>query len=286
MNIISILLTLCLALLLYFIMIYLRKKGTNLSDIIILPNIYIIIIAALIPSLKNYTLLLVIIYLIFDILNVTLINKKELLANEKGYYKTLILTLIIAHIIYYTFLIKVENAFIDMEIFKNFIWLLIILYGIKKLNLMSITFKKEEKETYDDRFQEYVVVNYAKFKNRYAYLIKSKDSMIEDLMYSFLIYENFNHGYLYNVFKNVKNKIIRKNSQYGILNITSDHFITNEESIVILKERLETKLKRIKKSKDKNEDLKKLISEKYKESKDYREVKKIYDIIFEFKKEN
>ena len=243
-----------------------------------------IIIASLIPSLKNYTLLLLISYLIIDILNLILVDKRELLANEKSYYKSMFLTLIIAHIIYYAFLIKVDNAFLDMEIFKNFIWLLIIIYIIKKINLTEVKLKNLEKENYDNRFQEYVVINYAKFKNKYAYLIKHKEDIIENLMYSFLIYENYKHGYLYNYFKDIKNKIFRKESNYGILNIKSDHFITNEEGIVILKEQLENKLKRIKKT-TKEENLKKLINEKYKESKDYKEIVKIYNIIEEFNQE-
>lgn len=285
MNILYILLTILLAFILFLIMTYLKRKDTSLSDVIIIPNIYMIIIAAIIPVIKNYTLLLLIIYLLIDILNLLLIDKRELLANEKNYYKSMIITLIIAHIIYYTFLIKVDNAFIDMDVFKNFIWLLIILYLVKKLNLASIKLKTEEKENFDNRFQEYVVVNYAKFKNKYNYLIKNKNLEIENLMYSFLIYENYKHGYLYNYFKDTKNKIFKKESNYGILNIKSDHFITNEEGIVILKEQLESKLKRIKKS-SREEDLKKLINEKYKESKDYKEVKKIYNIIQEFNQSN
>ena len=188
------------------------------------------------------------------------------------------------HLFYYTFLIKVNNAFVDMDVFKNFIWLLIILYMVKKLNLTSIKLKTEEKENFDNRFQEYVVVNYAKFKHKYNYLIKSKDKIIEDLMYSFLIYENYRHGYLYNYFKDIKNKIFRKESNYGILNIKSDHFITNEEGIVILKEQLEMKLKRIKKGSI-DDTVKKLVNEKYKESHDYKEILKIYNIIGEFNKE-
>ena len=285
MNIVNILLSLLMALILFFLMNYLKRKNLSLNDSIIIPNIYMIIIASF-NNLKDYALLILISYFILDILNMVLVDKKDLLINDKSYYKSVIITLIIGHLIYYLFLVKVENVFLDMDVFKNFIWLLIILYFIKKLNITSIKLKTEEKENFTNRYQEYVIVNYAKFKNKYGYLIKSNDKDIENIIYSFLIYENYLHGYLYNYFKDIKNKIIRKESKYGILNIESDHFISNEEGIVILKERLEIKLRRTKKSKDKEENLKKLINEKYKESHDYKEIMKIYNIIEEFNKGN
>ncbi len=280
MNFLYIIISILLAFLLFIIMVNLKRKGLSEGDSVILPNIYLIIIASLMPKLKEYTLLILISYLIIDILNLILVNKKDLLTSSKSYYKTVGLTLIVGLIIYYLYLLKVENAFLDMEIFKNFVWLLIILYAIKKLNLASIKLKEEEKKNFDDRFNEYVVVSYAKFKNKYGYLIKSNPE-IENLIYSFLIYENYLHGYLYQEFKNIKNSIFRNNASYGILNLKSDHFITDEESIVILKERLENKFKRIKKG-DKEDNLKKLINEKYKESRDYKEIKKIYEIIEDF----
>lgn len=281
MNIGYIFITILLGLLLFIIMTYLKRKGLNEGDSVILPNIYIILVASLLPKLKEYCLLLIISYIVIDILNLMLVNKKDLLTNSKSYYKIVGLTIILGGIIYYLYLMKVDNAFLDMEIFKNFVWLLIIIYFIKKLNLLSIKFKEEEKTSFDDRYKEYVIVNYAKFKNRYSYLIKSNKE-IENIIYSFLIYESYLHGVIYYGIRNIKNNIFRNNSKYGILNLESEHYISDEESIVILKERLESKYKRIKKSDDL---VKKLINDKYKESRDYKEIIKIYNIIDEFNKE-
>ena len=281
MNIGHIIITILLSFLLFIIMINLKRKGLNEGDRVILPNIYLIIVASLFPKIKEYCLLLIISYLVIDIINLMLVNKKDLLTSSKAYYKTVALTLGLGIIIYYLYLLKVDNAFLDMEIFKNFVWLLIIIYFIKKLNLLSIKFNEEEKISFDDRYKEYVIVNYAKFKNKYGYLIKSNKE-IENIIYSFLIYESYLHGIIYYGIRNIKNSIFRNNSKYGILNLESDHYISDEESIVILKERLESKYKRIKKSDDL---LKKLINDKYKESRDYKEIIKIYNIIEEFNKE-
>ena len=158
-----------------------------------------------------------------------------------------------------------------MNVFKNFIWLLIILYLLKKLNVKSIKIKEEEVSNFDNRYQEYVIISYAKFKNKYNYLIKSKNKNIEDILYSFLIYEDYCNGKLNIIKRNILNKVLRTKGIYGLIGVESDHFITDEEAIVIMKENLENKEKRIKKDSNEEETIKKIINEKYKETKDYKE---------------
>ena len=138
MNLGIILIELILALLLTLIMNYLNNDKTNNLDQIILPNIYIILISAFLPWFKNYTLIVIIFYLIFDILYLNLTTKKQLLINLTVYYKNIFLTLISSIIVYHFFLLKVQYAYLDMEIFKNFIWVLIILYFLKKVDLSSL----------------------------------------------------------------------------------------------------------------------------------------------------
>ena len=139
---------------------------------------------------------------------------------------------------------------------------------------------------YTLNWQEYVIMFYAKYKNKYHYLIKSKNYLIENLIYSFLIYESYNHTSFYRTMKKIKNKVFKRNTTYGILEIASDHFITEEESISIFKERLENKEKRLKRTNKQEEILRKLIREKYKETKTISEIIKIYDLICDFNKKN
>ncbi len=276
---------LLLGLILYFLLTFLKKKNIKTIDMIILPSIYLILISAIIPSLKDISFWILVIYFGIELLSLAFLNKKDLLMNEKNYYKNIFLTLLLGFLIYYFFLLRVDNAFLDMNIFKNFVWLLIILYALKKLDVASIKIKEQENSNFDLRYQEYVIVSYAKLKNKYNYLIRSKDKEIENILYSFLIYEDYLHGKVYRMFRNFQNRFNKENACYGIMGVVSDHFITDEESIVLMKERLEAKKKRIKKSNNKDEDLKKLINEKYKETKNYKEIVKIIGFIEEFNKE-
>ena len=278
MNLIVILMELLLAFVLFLIINIFKGRKLNRIDTILIPNISLIIISSILPKLKNYMILMLLFYLVFDYIYIFIITKQNLFKNEKVYYQNTFLCLILGIIIYQFFLLKVEYTFVDMEVFKNFIWILIIMYFYQKLNVKSIKLDKFESDNKDKTYQEFVVISYARLKNKYGYLIKT-DSMIEDLLYSFMIYETYQKSYNYKQI--LIDKIKNRNKRYGILNVETNNKVTDEESIVLVKEKLETKYKRIKKDKDIKD---KLIKEKYKQKKELEEINKILDILKEFNK--
>ena len=279
MNLKIIIIEILLSILLFILMNYLKLKKINRIDTILIHNIIIIILASLFSKLKNYMILGLLFYIVIDYIYTFIITKQGLLKNEKIYYKNLFLTLILGIIIYEFFLLKVKYAFVDMEVFKNFIWVLIILYGYQKLNIKSIKLDEEEKENLDNTYKEFIIINYAKLKNKYSYLIKT-NSYTENILYSFMIYETYLKSS--NFINYLKNKLI-KNKRYGIMNLESDHKLTDEESIVLVKENLESKLNKLKRTKNKDEIIEKLIKVKYKQNKEVKEINKILNIIIDFK---
>ena len=278
MNLLIIILEFLLAFVLFFIMNLLKNKNINRIDTIIIPNLSMIILASIFPKLKDYMILLIFFYLIFDFIYIFLITKQGLFKNEKVYYINSLLTLLLSFLIYHFFLLKVKYTFVNMEVFKNFIWILIIIYFYQKLNIKSINLDKFENDNKNKNYQEFVIISYAKFKNKYNYLIKT-DSLIEDILYSFMIYETYKKSNNYLLY--LKDKIKNKNKSYGIMNIENDNKITDEESIVLIKEKLENKYKKIKKNKDNLEE--KLIKERYKQINIIKEIENILNIIREFK---
>ena len=276
MNLLIIVIELLLAFVLFFMMNILKEHKLNRIDTIVIPNISMIILACIFPKLKDYMILLLFFYLVLDFIYVFLVTKQGLFKNEKVYYLNIFLSLIFGLCVYHFFLLKVDYAFIDMNVFKNFIWILIILYFYQKINLKSIKLDKFEEDNKDKTFQEFVVVCYAKLKNKYGYLIKT-DSIIEDMLYSYMIYETYKKSDKYLI--NLKNKFKSKKHTYSILNIESDNKLSDEEAIVLIKEKLENKYKKNKKDKDISE---KLIKEKYKTNKDIKEIENILNILKEF----
>ena len=275
MNLLILIIIIFLSLVLFLSMNYLSEEKINRIDTIIIPNISMIIVASIFTKLKNYMILFLIFYLVIDFIYTFLISKKNLIIDNKNYYVNSILTLVLGIIIYEFFLLKVEYSYVDMEVFKNFIWVMIILYFYNKFNLKSIKLDKNEQDNFDIRFKEFVIISYARLKNKYGYLIKTNED-IENLLYSFMVYEIYKKNT--NVILKIKDKITNKN-KYGIFNIKSDHKRTYEESIVMMLEKIENKNKRIKNKEDRIE---KIIKDNYK-NEEYTEIIKIFDIIKNFK---
>ena len=157
--------------------------------------------------------------------------------------------------------------------------MLVILYLYQLFKNSNIKDKKIIKNNYDKHFKEYVILSYAKFKNRYSYLIKVKNKDIENVLYSMLIYESLVNSGLSKYLKRIRNRINQVNI-YGIMNVNSNHFITDEESIVIVKDKLVNKYHHLKKDSNTLE----LIKVKYQDKESIFEIKKILKIIEDFNK--
>ena len=279
MNFMTFIYEILLALLLFIVMEVIKKKTKEDSLIYLFPNIYIILVASIFTSLKNYTLIILILYLLLDIINTYVLSQKESLIEDSIYFKNILITFIIGLIIYNFYLLPVDNAFFNINEFKNFIWMLVILYLYQLFKNSNIKDKKIIKNNYDKHFKEYVILNYAKFKNRYSYLIKVKNKDIENVLYSMLIYESLVNSGLSKYFKRIRNRINQVNI-YGIMNVNSNHFITDEESIVIVKDKLVKKYHHLKKDSNTLE----LIKVKYQDKESIFEINKILKIIEDFNK--
>ena len=279
MNFMIVIYEILLALLLFIIMEVIKNKTKEDSLIYLFPNIYIILVASIFTSLKNYTLIILILYLLLDIINTYVLSQKESLIEDSIYFKNILITFIIGLIIYNFYLLPVDNAFFNINEFKNFIWVLVILYLYQLFKNSNMKDKKIIKNNYDKHFKEYVILNYAKFKNKYSYLIKVKNKDIENVLYSMLIYESLVNSGLNKYLKRIRNRINQVNI-YGIMNVNSNHFITDEESIVIVKDKLVKKYHHLKKDSNTLE----LIKVKYQDKESIFEIKKILKIIEDFNK--
>ena len=126
MNFMIVIYEILLALLLFIMMEVIKNKTKEDSLIYLFPNIYIILVASIFTSLKNYTLIILILYLLLDIINTYVLSQKESLIEDSIYFKNILITFIIGLIIYNFYLLPVDNAFFNINDFKNFIWVLVI----------------------------------------------------------------------------------------------------------------------------------------------------------------
>ncbi|HIR59787.1 MAG TPA: hypothetical protein IAB38_07025 [Candidatus Onthousia excrementipullorum] len=65
---------------------------------------------------------------------------------------------------------------------------------------------------------------------KYSNIVKTKNKKIKLLTYSIMIYENYNRPIVIRVFENIK-FFITGQASLGIMQVTTQKFITNKESV-------------------------------------------------------
>ena len=178
---------------------------------------------------------------------------------------------------------RVDNIFPGEETIKLLIWLFIIGYillYIKKNIEIKIPIDNNISFYLDE---EYIVMQYAKYKTKYNNLIISKNKYLINLIYAIMIYENYNKPELVRKIDILKYRILHKGNKFGIMQIEGKEPITDEDSIKISLRKLERIYNiNIKNNLDEINIIKILIKKYYK--KNIIEIVNIYQIISNFNK--
>ena len=215
---------------LFCILEYFDKKKITTIQKVLIPTIYIIILSGFCNEIKNNIYLIVIFEVLLHNFYTNRIVNKELLVNKKEYFINSLISIFISIFMYQYYISKVDSIFPLANEIRPLLWFLIIIfiYNLFKDNFVKNTSVK--KSNFIDRKREYVVVTYAKLKNKYYKSVKSKELFINRFTYSVMIYENYKNPYFYRKFSNFMNRFVNKEMKYGIMQVESDKEITEERS--------------------------------------------------------
>lgn len=271
MNIFTLLIDILLTIPLALIMIKIENNKNSFIHSCFVPTIFIIIVAALIPSLKK-NIFLIPIFEIF-IRNFYLTNINEEINNNKKAILSSIISIILVIFTYNYFISKVNNVLPTPEEIRPLLWLIIIfiIYSITK----DENIKNDSKIKSLHNKKEYITMQYAKYKTRYEKTINSKNDTINKLIYSLIIYKNYQQPKIYRNINNYIKHLLNKEVKYGVLEVASPTPISDEESIVKTIKKFETISKKNKDSKIEN-----YLTE-YSEE-EIKEIVDIYNIINKF----
>ena len=280
MTLTTILLQIILTIPLTILLNHFQTKENRKLNQLIIPSVYIIVLAALIPSIKENIFLIVVFEIFirnFYITNV--INR----TNESS-----TISLIIENIssiglslfVYNYFISNVETVIPNPEDIKGFVWFLMILYFVY---LYSLTTKNKvvvEKVKTSKIRTEQIIMQYAKFKNKYSNVIKTKNNIINNLTYAIMIFEDYKTPKIYRNINAYIGAVTKKETKYGIMQVLSYERLSDEDSIKLTISNFEKELKSTKlKGKDKIEILLNNYADEAK-----NEIKEIYNQIIEFLK--
>lgn len=280
MTLMTLILQIILTIPLSIILNYFNNKENRRINQILIPSIYIIIISALIPSIKTNIFLIVVFEIFIRNFYITNIVNQETETSTSSFLLESIISIALSLFTYNYFISKVNTVIPNPEDIKGFIWFLVIIYIA---NLYKITTKDKvliEKNKKKALKTEKVIMQYAKFKNLYSANIKSKNNLINNLTYAIMINEEYKNPKTYRKFKENINAILRKEAYYGIMQEKSPYRVSDEVSIENAITRFEKILKNT--TLKEKEQLDKLLTNYNKE--DQEKIITIYNIIIEFNK--
>lgn len=280
MNLTTLILQVILTIPLTIILSHFERKERYELNGILIPSVYIIIISALLPSIKE-NIFLIVVFEIF-IRNFYIIN-----VIEKGHQVSNIMFIIeslasiaLSLFTYNYFINQVDTVIPNPEDIKPFIWFLIIIYITSLYKIMNENKKNIKQDKIFEYKKEQNIIQYAKYKNIYSQYVKSKNNTINNLTYAIMIFNNYNVSKLQRQINDYIFKITKNEAKQGIMQLKSSTRITDSESILLSIKNMEGILKKT--SSPSKVDLHILLKE-YNED-DQSKIIKIYEDILDFQK--
>ncbi len=258
---------------------YSTKENKRLNQLII-PTIYIIVVSALVPIVKENIFLIVIFEIFVRNFYITSVVNRPSETRPSEFITDSIVSITLSLFVYNYFIGTVDSVIPNPEDIKPFIWFLIIIYIVYLYNISTKNKVKEDKKKNIKLKSEKIIMQYAKFKNKYSNIVKSKNKNINNLIYSLIIYKDYKTPKLYRSINTYVGAITKQETKQGIMQVPSYTRISDEQSIEIILRNFETQLKNTK-LKDK-EEIDKLLENCNKEEQE--EIKNIYNEISEFSK--
>lgn len=224
------------------------------------PTVYIIIIAALIQFLKiplNLNKIIwIVYYYIFLRFSIIFIYQRQRIVNWVRIIIHYTFILLLASIIQKRFISDLGTLLPDFQEIKNEIWLLIIIFLYQVGNSHRTATEQSEIQPRGliylpdliSRKRKYILRNFNRFKEKYGNTI---DPILQDnlqvgvIIYSILIFENFNRPYLIRKLEYLKFFLTKKPGTFGIMQVQSNRSLSDLESIKNGTEAIMTEYKRL-----------------------------------------
>ena len=288
MEITTLLTYLLASIILFFLLNKIEKQKKEIFHFVIITAIYIIFVSGICTSMhitKNNDSIFIIILLelLIRIFYLNIIKEINILKDTniiKKYFYNFIFIFLLNSIL----ISKVKNIFLDLEQTKIFLWLLIMIYlsNITNDYMKQKNSKKNipnKKKNKNETEKEYIVMQYAKLKNKYSQMIHTKYEELRIITYAIMIYENKKKPEIVRKLDYLIYKLNGKAKKFGVMQIYSKYYIDDENSISIAVRRLERIYYKMRKEPIND---KQILKEYYKNDNTTREILKIIRVIKNF----
>ena len=233
------------SIILFFILNEVLKRSNKIIHFVMISCCYILLLSGICSSFhvtkNNDSIFIIILFELFiRICYVNLIRESNFFF-DRDLVKKYFVSFFTVFGLNTFFISKVSNVFLDLEQLKIIIWLLFILYVvwlerngvIHKDNVLV----KKEMDNFNVK-QEYVIMQYAKLKNKYSSIVHPAHKNLIPIVYAIMIYENKNRPEAFRKLDYYLYKLNGKGRKFGIMGIYSHYYIDDENSISIAIRRL------------------------------------------------
>ncbi len=273
--------------LLFFILNYIKNNYENVIHYGIVTCIYLLVVSGIISNINinyfhNSIYVIYLLELFLRIFYENMIRDVNFFRDREYLYRYAI-SLILIILMNVLFIDHVKSVFPSINQLKLMIWIGIFGYVIFmfKSNI-NIYLKKREvskNNNKNDIVKESIIISYAKLKNQYGRMVRSRYSELFPVIYSIMVYENKNRPSIFRRLDYLLYRFDGKGRRFGIMQIYSKYYIDDYHSISIAIRRLEKIYYSMKKKGDRS-----ILGEYYKKDSCVREVMKILRVIRDFDK--
>ena len=203
---------------------------------VLAPVIFIVLVSALFSSLKIPSFYYKIYWVVIEYwairFLVLLIKGRISLLNWPVQILYWVSSIGLAIAIYSLF-DKVTYILPSRESLIEQLWLVIILFLYTIFNKLSLRRKGTE-----ERISRYIRNKYLYFHSKYQSLLNDLDDFSQATVYSIMIYEDFNRPRVARCLESILFRKSHSIHTYGVMQIASDHCLSDEESVLCAKERI------------------------------------------------
>lgn len=258
-----------------------NKYKLQEEQVIFFSLIFLLFIAGIFNTISENIFIVSIFYWIAKMTYISNFLGKDYFSNKKDIKISLII-MISAFLINKYIINEVDNIFLSPSEYKTIIWIFIFIYIYKFINNKSINNKEyDELEEKCMLNKKSIVMNYAKFKLKFDDEITNIEPLVRLVIYTIMIYENYNRPLIIRKLDNLMFKINNTNKKLGIMQIKSKKLIDDVDSIRIVCKKIELIYNKKSNPKNKKEDIGLLVlNGYYKKLNDNTEF--IYEVLKEF----
>jgi hypothetical protein len=137
---------------------------------------------------------------------------------------------------------QVDQILPEPKILLDQFWILVLLFLYSVFNQINLSNEKSKK-----RKSSYVISRYGKLKQKYNEIITEyfHNNLYEAMTYSIMIYEDFNRPRVLRWMEYVSFFLTKKPHTLGIMQVTTDKYITDKESLSLAMHRIQEYTKQL-----------------------------------------